>query len=185
MRIFGHWRNRLPCASSYLHSHAVLCAFVRGPCLQWAVWMVLGVTSNNVTVFCVYAFNSGPHTDATVARGGCAGGALAIARAFWAGHHHHSATVNAMWGGLCSETSPLVANDALTQVRTFDVSTPPAAQLDDADPRIVRIRGDIRRQDALLEACDGVDCIFHIASFGMSGKEMVDTQKTREVRVPT
>lgn len=47
----------------------------------------------------------------------------------------------------------------------------------------MRICGDVRDGEAVLAACAGVDCIFHIASYGMSGREMVNRAKTREVNV--
>lgn len=69
-------------------------------------------------------------------------------------------------------------------MRTFDLSPLRSENEPECsrDPRIVRIRGDVRDKDALLSACAAVDCIFHVASFGMSGKEMVNVKMTREVR---
>lgn len=34
-------------------------------------------------------------------------------------------------------------------------------------------QADVRDEEALLRACDGVDCVFHVASYGMSGAEKV------------
>lgn len=34
-------------------------------------------------------------------------------------------------------------------------------------------QADVRDEDALLRACEGVDCVFHVASYGMSGAEKV------------
>lgn len=42
---------------------------------------------------------------------------------------------------------------------------------------------DIRKLDEVKKAVNGVDCVFHIASYGMSGIEMTERQKTREINV--
>lgn len=34
-------------------------------------------------------------------------------------------------------------------------------------------QADVRDEEALLRACEGVDCVFHVASYGMSGAEKV------------
>lgn len=35
------------------------------------------------------------------------------------------------------------------------------------------LQTDIRDYDAILAACEGADCVFHVASYGMSGLEQV------------
>lgn len=39
-------------------------------------------------------------------------------------------------------------------------------------------QADIRDEEALLHAFEGVDCVFHVASHGMSGAEKVSTSHT-------
>ncbi|NXU53486.1 D42E1 reductase, partial [Turnix velox] len=38
---------------------------------------------------------------------------------------------------------------------------------------IVCIQADVRDYDAIVAACEGADCVFHVASYGMSGREQV------------
>lgn len=58
-----------------------------------------------------------------------------------------------------------------------------AELLEDCDPAIKFIQGDIRNQDMLMKACAGVDCVFHIASYGMSGIAMRRDKLVEEVNV--
>lgn len=39
----------------------------------------------------------------------------------------------------------------------------------------VPLQSDIRDYDSLYKICEGVDCIFHTASYGMSGPEQVSS----------
>ncbi|PIK60499.1 putative short-chain dehydrogenase/reductase family 42E member 1 [Apostichopus japonicus] len=55
--------------------------------------------------------------------------------------------------------------------------------LEDCDPSIKFIQGDIRNQELLMKACAGVNCVFHIASYGMSGIAMRRTKLVEEVNV--
>ena len=43
--------------------------------------------------------------------------------------------------------------------------------------------GDITSSPELRQACRGADCVFHAASYGMSGVEMLDRSQTRAVNV--
>jgi nucleoside-diphosphate-sugar epimerase len=43
--------------------------------------------------------------------------------------------------------------------------------------------GDVIRKDNVERAFSGTDCVFHLASFGMSGKEMVQTKRVEEVNI--
>uniref|UniRef100_A0A663N9A5 Short chain dehydrogenase/reductase family 42E, member 2 n=1 Tax=Athene cunicularia TaxID=194338 RepID=A0A663N9A5_ATHCN len=38
---------------------------------------------------------------------------------------------------------------------------------------VVCIQADVRDYDAISAACEGADCVFHVASYGMSGREQV------------
>ncbi|XP_066546016.1 putative short-chain dehydrogenase/reductase family 42E member 2 [Amia ocellicauda] len=44
-------------------------------------------------------------------------------------------------------------------------------------------QSDIRDYDALFTACEGVDCIFHTASYGMSGPEQLKKEQIESVNV--
>lgn len=35
------------------------------------------------------------------------------------------------------------------------------------------LQADVRDYDAVFAACEGADCVFHVASYGMSGREQV------------
>lgn len=69
------------------------------------------------------------------------------------------------------------------EVRSLDLraSSSWSQQLLDAGVRI--IQGDIRKKDDVRRAFRGVDCVFHLASYGMSGKEMVQTARSDEVNI--
>ena len=43
--------------------------------------------------------------------------------------------------------------------------------------------GDIRKKEDVRRVFRGVDCVFHLASYGMSGKEMVDAGRAVEVNI--
>ncbi|MBN3311555.1 VWA3A protein, partial [Atractosteus spatula] len=44
-------------------------------------------------------------------------------------------------------------------------------------------QSDIRDYDALYKACEGVDCVFHTASYGMSGPEQLKKEQIESVNV--
>ncbi|KAG2254484.1 hypothetical protein Bca52824_084620 [Brassica carinata] len=45
------------------------------------------------------------------------------------------------------------------------------------------INGDVVNREDVEEALDGVDCVIHLASYGGSGKEMIQTRRIEEVNV--
>lgn len=45
------------------------------------------------------------------------------------------------------------------------------------------VHGDLTDPQAVLEACNGVSCVFHLASFGMSADEAVDRARVALVNV--
>nr|DBA20245.1 TPA: hypothetical protein GDO54_015957 [Pyxicephalus adspersus] len=45
------------------------------------------------------------------------------------------------------------------------------------------IQGDIRNYDSLYKACEGVDCVFHAASFGMSGYQQLQRTKIESINI--
>ncbi|XP_067407588.1 putative short-chain dehydrogenase/reductase family 42E member 2 [Emydura macquarii macquarii] len=48
---------------------------------------------------------------------------------------------------------------------------------------IVFIQADVRDYDALFAACEGADCLFHAASYGMSGLEQLQKEKIESINV--
>jgi nucleoside-diphosphate-sugar epimerase len=77
----------------------------------------------------------------------------------------------------------LIAAGAV-EVRTFDVSLPvPTPSGASAPPGIQCFKGDIRCYEDLCAAMKGCTVVFHAASFGMSGKEMLQTTKTRDINL--
>ncbi|XP_044534946.1 putative short-chain dehydrogenase/reductase family 42E member 2 [Gracilinanus agilis] len=45
------------------------------------------------------------------------------------------------------------------------------------------IQGDIRDREVLYQACEGVDCVFHVASYGMSGAEKLHKEQIESVNI--
>ncbi|XP_003761519.2 LOW QUALITY PROTEIN: putative short-chain dehydrogenase/reductase family 42E member 2 [Sarcophilus harrisii] len=45
------------------------------------------------------------------------------------------------------------------------------------------IQADIRDGEALYQACEGVDCVFHVASYGMSGAEKLHKEQIESVNI--
>ncbi|XP_043831861.1 putative short-chain dehydrogenase/reductase family 42E member 2 [Dromiciops gliroides] len=45
------------------------------------------------------------------------------------------------------------------------------------------IQGDIRDRETLYQACEGVDCVFHVASYGMSGAEKLHKEQIESVNI--
>ena len=44
-------------------------------------------------------------------------------------------------------------------------------------------RGDVCDAEAVAAACEGVDCVFHVASWGMSERAQLETQRIEEINV--
>jgi len=40
------------------------------------------------------------------------------------------------------------------------------------------LQADVRDYDAIFAACEGADCVFHVASYGMSGREQVSANSS-------
>ncbi|XP_019057172.1 PREDICTED: short-chain dehydrogenase/reductase family 42E member 1-like [Tarenaya hassleriana] len=68
-------------------------------------------------------------------------------------------------------------------VRSFDlrISSPWSRELIDNGVRC--IRGDVTKKEDVDKALKGADCVLHLASFGMSGKEMLQFGRTDEVNI--
>ncbi|KAL8487117.1 hypothetical protein ACS0TY_023697 [Phlomoides rotata] len=49
--------------------------------------------------------------------------------------------------------------------------------------RIMCISGDISKKGDVGKALDGADCVFHLASYGMSGKEMLQYSRVDEINI--
>ena len=81
--------------------------------------------------------------------------------------------------GRCICSALLSAGAA--EVRTLDRVAPPA---DAPMPRGVRVyTGDIRTPADVAAAMTGCDVVIHSASFGMSGREMLQLRMTRDVNI--
>ncbi|XP_077567801.1 short-chain dehydrogenase/reductase family 42E member 1 [Stigmatopora nigra] len=65
------------------------------------------------------------------------------------------------------------------KVILFDVIAPKNDGLDG----ITLVHGDIRDYEQVLSAVSGVDCVFHVASYGMSGREQLKPSRIEEVNV--
>ncbi|KAI3938096.1 hypothetical protein MKW98_018652 [Papaver atlanticum] len=80
---------------------------------------------------------------------------------------------------LCSE---LVRRGA-REVRTLDLrsSSPWSADLNKIG--VKSIQGDVTKNKDVAKALRGVDCVFHLASYGMSGKEMIQAGRVDEVNI--
>ena len=74
------------------------------------------------------------------------------------------------------------------EVRTLDLSPAPAdTELDGTEAallgRVKRFTGDVRSSADVCAAMAGCSVVFHAASYGMSGREMLDRRKTRSVNL--
>ncbi|KAK9756618.1 hypothetical protein RND81_01G109600 [Saponaria officinalis] len=69
------------------------------------------------------------------------------------------------------------------RVRTLDLraSSPWSSQLSKAG--VVFITGDITREKDVKKALRGADCVFHVASFGMSGKELLQVGRIDAINI--
>lgn len=61
----------------------------------------------------------------------------------------------------------------------FDVHKPDL----DVGSGVTFIQGDIRDYDSLYDACEGVDCVFHAASFGMSGYQQLQKKLIESINI--
>lgn len=43
--------------------------------------------------------------------------------------------------------------------------------------------GDVSKKGDVVKALDGADCVFHLASYGMSGKEMLQYSRIDEINI--
>ncbi|KAG2296630.1 hypothetical protein Bca4012_001884 [Brassica carinata] len=80
---------------------------------------------------------------------------------------------------LCLE----LARRGARQVRSFDLrnSSPWSNDLRNSGVRC--IQGDVTRKQDVDKALDGADCVLHLASYGMSGKEMLQFGRCDEVNI--
>ncbi|XP_059927675.1 short-chain dehydrogenase/reductase family 42E member 1-like [Gadus macrocephalus] len=62
----------------------------------------------------------------------------------------------------------------------FDVTPPVTGPLPEG---ITFLQGDIREYPQVRRALSGVDCVFHSASYGMSGREQLNRRRIQEVNV--
>lgn len=69
------------------------------------------------------------------------------------------------------------------QVRTFDLRTTSPWSDDLNNQGVHCIQGDVVRKIDVERALRGADCVFHLASYGMSGKEMLQFGRVDEVNI--
>ncbi|CAN6476676.1 unnamed protein product [Victoria cruziana] len=69
------------------------------------------------------------------------------------------------------------------EVRSLDIrgSSPWTARL--KDKGVICIPGDVSKKEDVEKAFRGANCVFHLASYGMSGKEMLQTARVDEVNM--
>ncbi|KAL2242330.1 short-chain dehydrogenase/reductase family 42E member 1 [Sesamum indicum] len=69
------------------------------------------------------------------------------------------------------------------RVRAFDFR-PESPWSDDLRRQgVTCIRGDVSKKQDVVKALDGADCVFHLASYGMSGKEMLQYGRVDEINI--
>uniref|UniRef100_A0A7M4EDK7 Putative short-chain dehydrogenase/reductase family 42E member 2 n=1 Tax=Crocodylus porosus TaxID=8502 RepID=A0A7M4EDK7_CROPO len=61
----------------------------------------------------------------------------------------------------------------------YDIQKPPSEVPNGA----AFIQADVRNYDALFAACEGADCVFHIASYGMSGLEQLQRKQIESINI--
>uniref|UniRef100_H2Z4T9 3-beta hydroxysteroid dehydrogenase/isomerase domain-containing protein n=1 Tax=Ciona savignyi TaxID=51511 RepID=H2Z4T9_CIOSA len=67
-------------------------------------------------------------------------------------------------------------------VTLLDIQLPPKIK-EVLDDHLHFIRGDIRNYEAVLNSSVGVDCVYHVASFGLTGKDQLCKSLTEEINV--
>ncbi|XP_078491700.1 short-chain dehydrogenase/reductase family 42E member 1 [Ciona intestinalis] len=67
-------------------------------------------------------------------------------------------------------------------VTLLDIQLPLKIQ-ESLDDHLKFIRGDIRDYDSVLKSSAGMDCVYHVASFGMSGKDQLYKDLTEAINV--
>lgn len=80
---------------------------------------------------------------------------------------------------LCKE---LVRRGA-AEVRSLDIRRESPWSIDLRCSGVQCIQGDVRCKKDVDRALRGVDCVFHLASYGMSGKEMLEAGRTDSVNI--
>lgn len=80
---------------------------------------------------------------------------------------------------LCLE----LARRGAAEVRSFDKSASPEIISLLQQHGVKCLIGDVRRKEDVAKAFKQANCVFHLASFGMSGKEMLQTRQIDEVNV--
>lgn len=66
----------------------------------------------------------------------------------------------------------IINMDSLCANSLYDKCSP-AALISSPNTFSYVLQTDIRDYSAILAACEGADCVFHVASYGMSGTEQV------------
>nr|UGC00582.1 3betaHSD2 [Apocynum venetum] len=68
-------------------------------------------------------------------------------------------------------------------VRAFDLRTHSPWSQDLSRKGVQLVHGDVARKQDVEKALRGADCVFHLASYGMSGKEMLQFGRVDEVNI--
>lgn len=66
-----------------------------------------------------------------------------------------------------------------TSVILYDINKPIWA----VPSGVVFVQADVRHYNDLYSVCEGVDCVFHVAAFGMTGTEQLKTKEIRSINV--
>ncbi|CAL9192372.1 uncharacterized protein LOC135615215 [Musa acuminata AAA Group] len=69
------------------------------------------------------------------------------------------------------------------EVRSLDPRPASSWSIQLRKARVECIQGDVSRKKDVEKALRGADCVFHLASYGMSGKEMLQAGRTDEVNI--
>ncbi|RWR78303.1 short-chain dehydrogenase/reductase family 42E member 1 [Cinnamomum micranthum f. kanehirae] len=69
------------------------------------------------------------------------------------------------------------------EVRSLDLRVSSPCSLLFKDAGVVSIQGDVSRKKDVEKALHGANCVFHLASYGMSGKEMLQVGRVDEVNI--
>jgi len=82
----------------------------------------------------------------------------------------------------------LLRQNKVEKVHVLDVRQPDQSKIPDNlktqyKEKVTVFVGDICDKRTVQECCNGMNAVFHIASFGMSGREMMQREKTRRINV--
>ncbi|NWR63467.1 D42E1 reductase, partial [Bucorvus abyssinicus] len=82
-------------------------------------------------------------------------------------------------GGYCGYKLGCALANAGASVVLYDIHKP----IWEIPNGVECIQADVRDYDAVFAACEGADCVFHVASYGMSGREQLHREEIETINI--